>query len=264
MSKLKLGLEAYSVREAFQADPLDTLKRIKEMGYKGVEMTLSLLKSRGEGVEPLPISFYKDALAEVGLECYGILTSWADVQEENIESTIAIGRELGSPLLAIGSVPLKLIATAEEAKAAILRMQEVSEIMRAEGFIMGYHNHESDHKHVIEDKSFFEHVFDNLDDDFIMFLDTGNAAAGGADPIELIMKYPNRSPYLHVKGYSAAEGYLAYIGRDDIDWNKLIDVAVKVGGARVLDVEFGKRGDYDPFERAKNGFDVVNAIISAK
>ena len=264
MNKLKLGLEAHSVREAFQAEPLETLKRVKEIGYTGVEIPSNLLKSRGEGREPLPVSYYKEALAMAGLECYGILTSWTDVSEENIATTISIGKELGAPLLAIGSVPIKYISTTDEAMSAVYRMQEVNRIMRSEGFVTGYHNHESDHTHMIEGKSFFEHVFDNMPEEFIMFLDTGNAAAGGADPIELIKKYPNRSPYLHIKGYSAADGYLAYVGRDDIDWVKLIDVAVRLGAAKVFDIEFGKRGEYDPFERAKDSFDIINKINSAK
>ena len=67
----------------------------------------------------------------------------------------------------------------------------------------------------------------------------------------------------HVKGYSKEKGYLAYIGQDDFDWEETLRTAIKVGKSVVFDVEFGMRGDYDPFERAENGYKVVSKILES-
>ena len=98
-------------------------------------------------------------------------------------------------------------------------------------------------------------------EEFIMLLDTGNTKAGGYEPYEILKKYPNKSPYLHIKGYSKEKGYLAYIGSDDIDWERIIELAVNNNGSRVFNIEFGSRADYIPFERAEAAFKVINPIL---
>ena len=262
MKNIKLGLQVHSVREAFAENPEETLRRIKEMGFTGVEIPMGAVTSANEGLTKMPASYYKKLLEEIGLECYGILTSWADVQPDKIQETIAYNKELGSSFLVIGSVPRDLVSNIEDVKASVEYMKEVQKIINKEGIVTGYHNHDSDFFNVVDGKTYFEHVFDNTPEDFVMLLDTGNAQGGGFDSIELLNKYPNRSPYLHIKGYSEKEDYLAYIGKDDLDWEAIVDCAINVGGAKVFDIEFGKRGDYDPFERAKFSFDVIYNILN--
>jgi len=254
MADIKLGLQAYSVREAFEADPFDTLKKVRAIGYTGVEITLAAIKHHG-------VDKVKAALAEAGLECYGILTGWSDMSDEKLADTIKTNGDLGSEFLVIGSVPSSQVTNIDEVNAAVARMNEVTKLLREQGVVTGYHNHCGDHTNIIDGKSFFEHIFDNTPEDFVMLLDTGNALEAGVESIPTINKYPNRSPYLHIKGYSKEKGYLAYIGDDDFDWKATIECAIKVGGAKVFDVEFGKRGDYDPFERAESAFKVVSEIL---
>jgi len=263
MIDYKLGLQVHAVREDFAADPKRTMNRVREMGYTGIEIPKGSITSANEGLIDKSASFYRSAMAEEGLECYGLLTSWSDFKPENIGRTIELNRELGSGFLVIGSVPQDQVKTMDEVKAAIEKMQAALETLKAEGITTGYHNHDSDFFNVIEGKTFFEHVFDNTPDDFVMLLDTGNALAGGFESIPLLKKYPGRSPYLHVKGYSKEKGYLAYIGDDDFDWPEVLKCSVEVGGAQIFDVEFGKRADYDPFERAKSAFDVVSGILKS-
>lgn len=252
-SSIKVGLQIYSVREAFDEDPAGTLKAVAAMGYEGVEFTLGSLKK--------PPEYYRDALAEVGLACFGCLTSWNDVQPDTIARTITINRALGSPFIIIGSVPTQLVSTPGDADRAVAYMVKTQRIINGEGFAAGYHNHDSDFFNAVGGKTFFEHVFDDTPDDFVMLLDTGNALAAGFDSVALINKYPGRSPFLHIKGYSKAKEYLAYIGDDDFDWPSVIRCAAEVGGARTFSVEFGKRGGYDPFERAQTSLDRIRAYL---
>lgn len=262
MKKIKIGLQVHSVREAFAEDPVSTLKRIREMGYTGVEIPMGAITEANEGLTAESAEFYKKALEEAGLECYGMLTSWEAVQPEQLEQTIAYNNALGSPFLVIGSVPTQLVDTMEKVEQSIAYMKEVQKKINSYGVITGYHNHDSDFFHVIGGKTYFEHVFDNTDPDFVMLLDTGNAKSGGYDSIELLQKYPHRSPFLHIKGFSAREGYLAWIGQDDFDWKEVCQCALTVGDSVVFDVEFGKRGDYDPFERAQDAYRVISRILA--
>lgn len=261
MKEIKLGLQLYSVREAFAEDPIKTLKRVKEMGYTGVEFPMGAITDANEGLTDQSAAFYKNALEEIGLECYGILASWRHLQPDTIQETIKFNKEVGSSFLVIGSVPTELVSNIDDAKKEIAYMRELHKMLNAEGIVTGYHNHDSDFFNVVEGKTFFEHVFDNTPEDFVMLLDTGNARAGGFDSIELLKKYPGRSPFFHIKGHSDKDGYLACIGQDDFDWEKVIDCAINIGGAKVFDIEFGQRGDYDPFERAETSLNVIKGIL---
>jgi sugar phosphate isomerase/epimerase len=255
MNKVRVGLQIHSLREDFAENPADTLARIADMGYEGVEFTLGSVK-RDPG-------HVRELLAENGLACFGCLTGWQDVQEDAIAQTIACNRALGSPFIVIGSVPTKLVSTPEEVDDVLARMALAQRTIQAEGFATGYHNHDSDFFHVVGGKTFFEQVFDRTSEDFVMLLDTGNALAAGFESIPLLEKYPHRSPFLHIKGYSEEKGYQAYIGEDDFDWPAVIRCAIAVGGARTFSVEFGARGDYDPRERAQTSLDRVRTYLEA-
>ena len=263
MKDYKLGLQVHSVREDFAADPVRTMHRVREMGYTGIEIPMGSITAANEGLIDKSGAFYRRAMNDAGLECYGVLTSWADFQPEKLQRTIELNYELGSGFLVIGSVPAKLVTNMDEVKAAVDNMLRALDVLRAEGITTGYHNHDSDFFNVIEGKTFFEHVFDNTPDDFVMLLDTGNALAGGFESVPLLKKYPGRSPYLHIKGYSKEKDYLAYIGEDDFNWPEVIRCALDVGGAKIFDVEFGKRSDYDPFERARSAYGVISRILES-
>ena len=258
----KLGIQLHSLREDFKEDPARTLHAIREMGYTGVEMPMGSVTELREGLAEAGAGYYRRLFAEADLECYGVLTSWALVQPDTIERTIEFNLELGSPFLVIGSVPEALLKTEADADRAVAYMNEISERLAPTGLITGYHNHSSDFTNTPGGYPFFERVFDNTPESFVMLLDTGNAMAGGGDCYSLLEKYPNRSPFFHLKGYSAAKDYLADIGEDDFDWHRLLRMVYEVGGARTVSIEFGKRADYIPAERAAKAYRTVTRILS--
>ncbi|MBE6705756.1 MAG: sugar phosphate isomerase/epimerase [Ruminococcaceae bacterium] len=261
MKDIKIGIELYALMPEFNKDPEGTLAKIKEMGYTGVEFPMFMLRSKDDPTVRKPASLYRSMLEKAGLECYGLLVSWIDVQPDIIDSTIEYCKEIGSPFLIIGSVPRDLVSDLESANKAIDYMFEIQKKINAAGLPTGYHNHDSDFTNVIEGKTFFEHIFDRAPEDFIMLLDTGNAHAGGANSFELLRKYPHRSPFFHIKGYSQAEGYRAYVGRDDYDWKELLDLSVNTGDAKIFNIEFGTREDIDSYERAKFSLDAVLDVM---
>ena len=114
------------------------------------------------------------------------------------------------------------------------------------------------------EKSIFDYIFENADDDYMMMVDTGNAMGGNADPIEMIKKYPGRTEYVHFKGYSSAKDYLTPIWEAEIDSDELIRTLIEDGDAKIFSVEFGKRGDYVPFERAEKSFEWLSAKLKEK
>ena len=251
---LKFGIQTYSIREDFAEDPQRALMKVKEIGFDGVEINLNISCAPSA-------SFLKEVLDKTELECFGLLVGWNDMQPDSIDKTIKYAKEIGTNFIVIGSVPTSLVTTHYEAMVAVKYMCDILEKMNSCGILTGYHNHDIDFTHTIDGKPFFEYIFDNTPEEFIMLLDTGNTKAGGYEPHEILKKYPNRSPYLHIKGYSKEKGYLAYIGSDDIDWESVIELAVNNNGSRVFNIEFGSRANYIPFERAEAAFKVINPIL---
>lgn len=263
MKDVKIGIELYSLMPEFLAEPEETLAKIKAMGYTGVEFPMFMVRSKEEPTVRKPAAMYREMMKKAGLECYGLLVSWIDVQPDIIDSTIEYCKELGSPFLIIGSVPRDNVPDAESANKAIDYMFELQKKINAAGLPTGYHNHDSDFFNVIDGKTFFEHIFDRASEDFIMLLDTGNAHAGGASSFELLKKYPHRSPYFHIKGYSEAEGYRAFVGRDDYDWKALLELAATTGDAKIFNIEFSTKEDIDSWERARFSLEAVEKAMKA-
>ena len=54
------------------------------MGYSGVEITLNAVRKEDDAVVLRPAKYYKEILEKIGLECYGMLASWENVQPDQI------------------------------------------------------------------------------------------------------------------------------------------------------------------------------------
>ena len=257
-SELPIGVEIYTVREAFAADAASALRRIREIGYDGVEFW-------DPNYELDPV-FLKEALQKNGLACYGILSNWKRFQPEELEKTVQWNQALGNRYLAIGSLSAEQTKDKASLYDCIAFMNALLEKVKPLGFTMGYHNHASDFRE-IEGKTIWDHVFENTPADFQMVLDTGNAVAGGGDPIGSLKKYPGRQEWMHIKPYSATKfwetGYDAMIGEDDFDWQQLIRTCVETGGCRVLTVEYGNRGRFQPFYGAHLCIKHLKEILNA-
>ena len=85
-------------------------------------------------------------------------------------------------------------------------------------------------------------------------IDTGNAMAGGADPIAQIKQFPGRSRIIHLKGFCDETRYLTPMWRSQIDTDALLNTLVKDGGAQVMSIEFGTAVDDTPFGWAEKSY----------
>lgn len=83
----KLGVQIYSVRNEYAADPLSCFKQMKAFGYDGAELFGS--------IKTHPAEQLKAWLAEAGLEICGYHTQVAEIRED-IDAVIAYNRTLGN------------------------------------------------------------------------------------------------------------------------------------------------------------------------
>lgn len=244
MKTFKLGLQVHAVREAFAEDPKAALIRVAAMGYKGVEFNYAAMDK--------PVEVYKEALEASGLECYSSMASWAQLQPDKLEETLRFHKELGVSTLLLGMVDAEALKNDPTfPEKAVAYMNELYEIFKKEGFSTGYHAHDLDFKEFVDGKPFYEYVCENTPKEFMVMIDTGNIQGGNGSPVDVIRKFPGRSPIVHIKGYSQAKDYTTPVWESEIDWDELFSEAVSLGNTSIFSIEFGKRGDYEPFDRAE-------------
>jgi len=98
--------------------------------------------------------------------------------------------------------------------------------------------------------------FGNTKPEVIMQLDTSNCRAGGADPVEVLNRYPGRVQTIHIKPHGGdAE---SVIGEDKINWPAVFEFCESKGGTEwyVVEHETSKT----PIETVRRTFEVLRGL----
>lgn len=262
MKKIQLGLQIHCVRDAFMEDPETTLQRVAGMGYDGVEMVLQYC--------PIEPERYRKALKATGLACYSMMLDWKFfTSEPDMERTIELARAMDCPVIIMAAVP-KPTLEAVNGNLALAReladtALKVAKRLQEAGFATGYHDHDRDHMVFVDGKeSFMDYLLRNTGNDYMYMIDTGNAMAGGADPIAKIRQFPHRSRIVHLKGFAAETRYLTPMWKSEIDTDELIKTLVNEGDAEVISIEFGFAADGgDPFDQCAQSYIWLRDTLTA-
>ncbi len=89
-----------------------------------------------------------------------------------------------------------------------------------------------------------------------MQLDTSNCREGGADPVEVLKRYPGRARSIHLK--ASGGGPDAVIGEDKVDWKEVFAFCEGPGKTEwyVLEHESSK----DPLTAVKRSFEALKKM----
>lgn len=211
----KYAVELYSVRDELRKDLWGTLRKVKKMGYDGVEFFWEFSHTAQE---------LKAALDDTGLICCGWHTPWHYVSPSNLMGVITYNKVLGNTEIVIPALSREMT----DSKDAWLKTAEafngVADKLADYGMHIGYHNHDAEFKDLEGDLP-FHYLFDNTER-VAMQLDNGNAWAAGPDTdvYDPITRYPGRARTLHLKPFSLTTGHATMIGEDDIDWPKFFNL----------------------------------------
>jgi len=180
----KRYIQLYSLKDVIGDDFEGTLRRLKEIGYTGVEFAGG--NYGGYGAAEL-----KKLLADIGLEPLG-----SHIMTPQIAGQVAYASELGVKYLID---PMAPINTYEEAIEMSKKFNEAGKLCADAGIRFGYHNHRHEFLKG-KDGYLLETIILNTDPDLVCIeLDVGWAACSGADSVALINKYPGRFKLIHLK-----------------------------------------------------------------
>ena len=189
--KINIGLQLYSLRNQFPKDVPGTMKKIHDLGIDDVEAA---------GFYGLSAEDFKKDLDAAGLHASGMHAQWPELML-NLDKVIKDAKTLGVEYVTLPWIPHVGRFSEKNGHEAGMKFNEWGRKLKEAGLKFTYHPHGYE---FTPDKNGGGTVFDELaketDPNYVNFeLDIFWAYHGGADPVQLMQKYPTRFVLMHVK-----------------------------------------------------------------
>ena len=189
----RVGIQLYTLRDDAKNNLEATLTDIANAGYKDVELLSSM---RNFGMPPAQLRQLLDRL--------GLRAPSTHIGAEGFDNLGALFDEaatLGHQYIVLASLPYGPgKATLDDYRRWADRLNEAGRQARAHNLWMAFHDEAYDFSPLIEGQMPYDVLADRTDPSLVRLqLDTGNAAIGGRDPLDLMRKYGSRYYLFHIK-----------------------------------------------------------------
>ena len=247
----QIGLQLFTVRDAFMADPEGTTRALADIGYETVELA------------GLPPGFDAQRLRRLfdrfGVRARSSHHGFADVANpDRLRQIIADAKALGQRYVVCpGGIP---DFTVEGFTFAAGVFNQVGAECRRAGLVFGYHNHETEFRFV-DGQLLHDILIDETDPRLVtMEVDVHWVYVGRGNPYEVIWRHPDRVRLFHVKGLRP-DLELTDVGSADdiIDWGPLFRFAITRGVEEYI-IENDDPNDPRTSPRSKNMYDFVRNL----
>lgn len=216
-----IGVQLYTLRRPFRADPIGTLERIRATGYDAVEFAAPLgLDFAGMGAW----------MGKIGLDCPSAHVTLSDM-EERPQAVFDMAQALGCRYLVLPYVePVQ-----RDWPKVIAALTAFARRAADAGFRCAYHHHDFEFEATGGARP-FDILVAETDPALIDFeLDVYWLKAGGEDPKAVIERLEGRLKLVHLKDWTP-DGAMADVGAGALDFPALI-AAAKISGAEHFIVE---------------------------
>ena len=229
-SKAKLGpigLQLYTVRDLFAADPVATLRKVAAVGYREVEFG-------GGGYEKMDPAMLRGAMDRLGLTAPSIHIGY-DALLERFDASIAMARTLGADTVVLPYMTDKH-RTAEAWQTAVTNINRIAGQIKQAGLGFAYHNHDFEFTVAPGGETLFDRLVKGVDPALMKIeLDLYWAIFAGQDAEALIRRFPGRIYSYHVKDMRPDRSMTA-VGAGTIDFARIFALNA-TAGARHFYVE---------------------------
>lgn len=249
-----IGLQLYTIRDAMAADVAGSLKKVSGAGYKYIELA-GYADGKFYGMDPVE---FKKLVNDMGME---IISSHTQVEAQGI--TLDNAKKMAEDHARLGVKYCVQPWVVEEARKTVASYQKmvadwntVGGIMKENGIMFGYHNHNFEFNTVEGKIPYFDIFLAELDKNLVtMELDIFWTTKAGQNPVEIIKKYPGWFQLFHMKDMYTNEAPFyttdgvkdfAPVGEGVINFKEIL--AVKdIAGMKYMIVEQDQSRDGDPF-----------------
>lgn len=215
MPRIPISLQLYTVRDALQSNPLETLQKIAQIGYQAIEVGLDNSPEFLAKARELNLSI---TAAHVGL----------DALRGNLESIIAKCQQMETKFAILSWVAESERGSAEKWQKLGRFLEEAGAQLHEGGITLCYHNHDFEFES-FDGKYGLDHLLGAASPQYLQAeLDTYWVQKGGASPVEYLKKYAGRVPLLHIKDMTR-DGDFAEVGAGILDWPAIFSSAEAQG-----------------------------------
>lgn len=225
--KNNLAVQLWSFREDFKRDVPGTLKRVRELGFRYVELA---------GYYGLTAEQFRAELDKAGLKAISMHIELEEARDK-IDRVIREAQIFGVQFVGVPWINSPFIK--EDCLAAIKVFNQAGRKLSANGIRFFYHLHGYEFiPNEGGEGTLFDLMMEKTNPRFVSFqLDTYHAAFPGQQPIRLMKKYPGRFSSLHLK--DIREGFVGDnsgdfretearpMGQGGINWPELFKAASK-------------------------------------
>jgi len=245
---MKLALQLFTLRDYMKTEDQikDTLRRVKEIGYKAVQVS-------GIGhVNQHKADIIKNACEEHDLEIVVTHISLEQLINE-YDWVVKFHRLWNCRYLGIGMMPGIYLNSIEGYNEFIAILNEYGKKLNKEGIHLVYHNHAFEYKR-LNQKIGMDLLFDQFNE-FVQFeLDTFWIQKGGQNPTKWIYKVKDKMDIIHFKdmGIENTETQIMEeIGSGNLDWDEIIKACLETNVLWAC-VEQDDTQGRDPFKCIEN------------
>ena len=267
IKKTITGVQLYSIRDEMKKDPLGTLKKLAEMGYRYVEHA-NYVDRKFYGYSATE---FKKILGDLGIKMpsgHTVMNSkhWDESKKEFTDLwkyTIEDAALLEQQFVISPWLEETWRKDLDTLKHYMDVFNKSGELCKQAGMKFGYHNHHFEFSEQVGGQTLYDQILQNTDPQLVMQqLDIGNMYYGGGRALEVIKKYPGRFPSLHVKDEIAVAGSehgyeSAILGAGIIDTKKVLEEAIKSGGSIHLIIEQESYQGKTPLDSVKEDLKIM-------
>jgi sugar phosphate isomerase/epimerase len=258
MQKDWIAAQLYSVRDYCNDahDLTETLKRVRAIGYKAVQL---------QSLGPLPPRELARVLDGEGLTC----CSTHEDAEELLTSPEEVVERLNVLKCKGTAYPFPRdqdLSSVEGVKRLCKALNRTGKTMKKAGITFAYHNHGLEF-HKLNGKTIMDMIVAETDPQAVeMELDTYWVQAGGGDSVDWLARLKGRVSLLHVKDYGVdprGRAVFEEIGQGNLGWQKIMKAAKRAGCRWYIIEQDADWEDGDPFLSLKMSLSYMRKAFAA-
>ena len=205
--KQPIALQLYSVREDLEQDFYGTLKKVRDMGYNGVEFAGLY------GHDPVEVKQWCEELGLVAVSSHIPLSELL----EDLDGALAHYAALGCRFVVIPYLPEEYRPGLPGFEQVLSQLKPIGEAANRRGLVLQYHNHDFEFER-LEGGYALDVLYEAAGPEYLQTqLDTCWINVAGEDPIAYLHKYAGRIPTVHMKDFSGSktEGMYGLLGQGE-------------------------------------------------
>ncbi len=220
-----MALQLYTLREPARKDLADTLKKVREMGWKYVQWS---------GMPNLPAEKIRAALETAGLKAMAAHTA-VEPFEKDFEASVKFWKTVGVKYVGPGGMMDDCKASLADWLKGAARLDQLGAKLRAVGLGLSYHNHAWEfEKFPGDNRCKLDILMESTKPKNLKAeLDVAWVYVGGADPAAYIRKCKGRCPVIHAKDVVRASNgkkqQFKPLGQGELNWPEIFAAGDEAG-----------------------------------